>query len=58
MGEPPNAVTPNANGAPAINPGDPDMVDMRCLLIIGSSMTQVVEHPDGTRVFTPRHYPG
>ncbi|MDG3011101.1 precorrin-3B C(17)-methyltransferase [Rhodococcus sp. D2-41] len=37
---------------------DPDAVDMRCLLIIGSSMTQVVEHADGTRVFTPRHYPG
>ncbi|MCA1655501.1 MAG: precorrin-2 C(20)-methyltransferase, partial [Pseudonocardiaceae bacterium] len=35
---------------------DPSTVDMRCLLIVGSSRTRVVERPDGTRrVFTPRH---
>ncbi|MFI6484751.1 precorrin-3B C(17)-methyltransferase [Nonomuraea sp. NPDC050663] len=33
---------------------DPDQVDMRCLLIIGSSTTRVT--PQGT-VFTPRRYP-
>jgi precorrin-2 C20-methyltransferase/precorrin-3B C17-methyltransferase len=37
---------------------DTDAIDMRCLLIIGSSQTQVVERPDGTRrVYTPRRYP-
>jgi precorrin-2 C20-methyltransferase/precorrin-3B C17-methyltransferase len=37
---------------------DPATVDMRCLLIVGSSRTRVTELPDGTRrVFTPRHYP-
>jgi precorrin-2 C20-methyltransferase/precorrin-3B C17-methyltransferase len=37
---------------------DTATVDMRCLLIVGSSRTRVVERPDGTRrVFTPRHYP-
>ena len=37
---------------------DPSTVDMRCLLIVGSSQTRVVDRPDGTRsVFTPRHYP-
>jgi precorrin-2 C20-methyltransferase/precorrin-3B C17-methyltransferase len=36
---------------------DPSLVDMRCLLIIGSSQTQIVEGPAGTRVFTPRRYP-
>jgi precorrin-2 C20-methyltransferase/precorrin-3B C17-methyltransferase len=37
---------------------DPSTVDMRCLLIVGSSRTRIVERPDGTRsVFTPRHYP-
>jgi precorrin-2 C20-methyltransferase / precorrin-3B C17-methyltransferase len=37
---------------------DTSTVDMRCLLIVGSSQTQLVERPDGTRsVFTPRHYP-
>jgi precorrin-2 C20-methyltransferase/precorrin-3B C17-methyltransferase len=37
---------------------DPAQVDMRCLLIVGSSQTQW--HPDdaGDRVFTPRRYPG
>lgn len=39
---------------------DPAQVDMRCLLIVGSSQTQW--HPadsDGApdRVFTPRYYP-
>jgi precorrin-2 C20-methyltransferase / precorrin-3B C17-methyltransferase len=33
---------------------DPADVDMRCLLIIGSSQTQWYDD----RVFTPRHYPG
>ncbi|HEU5470558.1 MAG TPA: precorrin-3B C(17)-methyltransferase [Actinophytocola sp.] len=37
---------------------DPSTVDMRCLLIVGSSRTRVVERADGSRsVFTPRHYP-
>jgi precorrin-2 C20-methyltransferase/precorrin-3B C17-methyltransferase len=36
---------------------DPAGVDMRCLLLIGSSRTQVVERGDGgTVVFTPRRY--
>jgi precorrin-2 C20-methyltransferase / precorrin-3B C17-methyltransferase len=34
---------------------DVDAIDMRCLLIIGSSQTQVV--PSSGRVFTPRRYP-
>jgi len=37
---------------------DPDQVDMRCLLIIGSSQTQVVDRDGGQVVFTPRRYPG
>jgi precorrin-2 C20-methyltransferase/precorrin-3B C17-methyltransferase len=32
---------------------DPSTVDMRCLLIVGSSRTRVA----GESVFTPRHYP-
>lgn len=37
---------------------DPSDVDMRCLLLIGSSTTRVVEKPGGTPVvFTPRRYP-
>lgn len=37
---------------------DTSTVDMRCLLIVGSSRTKVVQRADGTRqVFTPRHYP-
>lgn len=32
-------------------------VDMRCLLIVGSSQTQWQSSDDGDRVFTPRHYP-
>ncbi len=35
---------------------DPDQVDMQCLLIVGSSQTRVVS--GGTRVITPRRYPG
>ena len=37
---------------------DPSAVDMRCLLIIGSSQTQWHSTDSGDRVFTPRHYPG
>jgi precorrin-2 C20-methyltransferase/precorrin-3B C17-methyltransferase len=37
---------------------DPASVDMRCLLIVGSSQTRASARPDGsTRVFTPRTYP-
>ncbi|MCG5433391.1 precorrin-2 C(20)-methyltransferase [Mycobacterium sp. MYCO198283] len=36
---------------------DPDAVDMRCLLIVGSSQTQWYSDADGDRVFTPRRYP-
>ncbi|OLT10478.1 ATP-binding protein [Actinomadura sp. CNU-125] len=32
-------------------------VDMRCLLLIGSSRTRVAERGGGTAVFTPRRYP-
>lgn len=35
---------------------DPSTVDMRCLLIVGSSQTQWYSDP-ADRVFTPRHYP-
>jgi precorrin-2 C20-methyltransferase/precorrin-3B C17-methyltransferase len=36
---------------------DADDVDMRCLLIVGSSQTQVTARPDGsTAVWTPRMY--
>jgi precorrin-2 C20-methyltransferase/precorrin-3B C17-methyltransferase len=38
---------------------DPAEVDMRCLLLIGSSQTRIAERGDGSRVvFTPRRYPG
>ncbi|MEU4421295.1 precorrin-2 C(20)-methyltransferase [Actinoplanes sp. NPDC024001] len=38
---------------------DPATVDMRCLLIIGSTQTRAVTRGDGTTaVYTPRHYPG
>jgi precorrin-2 C20-methyltransferase / precorrin-3B C17-methyltransferase len=38
---------------------DAETIDMRCLLIIGSSQTRAVTKADGTTtVFTPRHYPG
>jgi precorrin-2 C20-methyltransferase / precorrin-3B C17-methyltransferase len=36
---------------------NPDDVDMRCLLIVGSSQTQWYADDSGDRVFTPRHYP-
>ena len=36
---------------------DPQSVDMRCLLIVGSSQTRAVDGPHGPRVFTPRRYP-
>jgi precorrin-2 C20-methyltransferase / precorrin-3B C17-methyltransferase len=37
---------------------DPATIDMRCLLIIGSSQTRAVARGDGaTFVYTPRHYP-
>ncbi|TXH16040.1 MAG: precorrin-3B C(17)-methyltransferase, partial [Mycobacterium sp.] len=35
----------------------PTEIDMRCLLIIGSSQTVWHSTPDGDRVFTPRYYP-
>ena len=37
---------------------DPDLVDMRTLLIIGSSQTRISTRPDGSPVvWTPRRYP-
>lgn len=36
---------------------DPADVDMRCLLIVGSSQTQWYTDDYGDRVFTPRRYP-
>ncbi|SDK05790.1 precorrin-2 C20-methyltransferase / precorrin-3B C17-methyltransferase [Actinopolyspora mzabensis] len=36
---------------------DPEQVDMRCLLLVGSSTSRVVERSDGATVFTPRRYP-
>jgi len=35
----------------------PTEIDMRCLLIIGSSQTVWHATPEGDRVFTPRYYP-
>jgi precorrin-2 C20-methyltransferase / precorrin-3B C17-methyltransferase len=37
---------------------DIDRVDMRCLLIVGSSRSRVVTDAGRTRVITPRRYPG
>jgi precorrin-2 C20-methyltransferase/precorrin-3B C17-methyltransferase len=38
---------------------DPAQVDMRCLVIVGSSQSRVVRDGSGTaRVITPRRYPG
>ena len=37
---------------------DPAEVDMRCLLIVGSSQTQWYSATAGDTVFTPRRYPG
>ncbi|GAA4599575.1 precorrin-2 C(20)-methyltransferase [Planotetraspora phitsanulokensis] len=36
---------------------DPSAVDMRCLLLVGSSTTRVVEREGGPVVYTPRRYP-
>ena len=36
---------------------NPAEVDMRCLLIVGSSQTQWYSADSGDRVFTPRRYP-
>ncbi|GII58421.1 precorrin-3B C(17)-methyltransferase [Planotetraspora thailandica] len=36
---------------------DPETVDMRCLLLVGSSTTRVVEREGGRVVYTPRRYP-
>ncbi len=36
---------------------DPSDVDMRCLLLVGSSQTRLVERDEGSVVFTPRRYP-
>ncbi len=37
---------------------DTEAIDMRCLLIIGSSQTRTITRADGSqRVFTPRRYP-
>ncbi|MEU7550924.1 precorrin-2 C(20)-methyltransferase [Streptomyces sp. NPDC044571] len=37
---------------------EPSEVDMRTILLIGSSQTQVTQRPDGSRVtWTPRRYP-
>ncbi|MCU1602975.1 MAG: precorrin-3B C17-methyltransferase, partial [Frankiales bacterium] len=37
---------------------DPELVDMRTLVLVGSSTTRVLERPDGTKaVYTPRRYP-
>ncbi|PBJ59408.1 ATP-binding protein, partial [Mycobacterium avium subsp. hominissuis] len=35
---------------------DPAEIDMRCLLIVGSSQTQWYSDDSGDRVFTPRRY--
>jgi precorrin-2 C20-methyltransferase/precorrin-3B C17-methyltransferase len=37
---------------------DPDEVDMRCLLIVGSSQTRTLQQDGRTTVLTPRRYPG
>ncbi len=36
---------------------DPNAIDMRCLLIVGSSQTRWYSDESGDRVFTPRRYP-
>lgn len=35
---------------------DPEVVDMRTLLIVGSSRTRLVDSPAGPRAYTPRSY--
>lgn len=37
---------------------DPEVVDMRTMLIVGASSTRAYEAVDGTRVYTARHYGG
>jgi len=38
---------------------DPEQIDMRCLLIVGSSQTRLRDRADGRAVvYTPRRYPG
>lgn len=36
---------------------DPSTVDMRTLLIVGSSQTRILRRPGGDLVYTPRRYP-
>ncbi|WP_438388321.1 precorrin-2 C(20)-methyltransferase [Actinopolyspora saharensis] len=36
---------------------DPERVDMRCLLLVGSSTTRLVSRGEEVSVFTPRRYP-
>jgi precorrin-2 C20-methyltransferase/precorrin-3B C17-methyltransferase len=36
---------------------DPSTIDMRCLLLVGSSTTRAVEREGGPVVYTPRRYP-
>jgi precorrin-2 C20-methyltransferase/precorrin-3B C17-methyltransferase len=36
---------------------DPAQVDMRCLLIVGSSTTRIAAREAGPLVYTPRRYP-
>jgi precorrin-2 C20-methyltransferase/precorrin-3B C17-methyltransferase len=53
VGRPAETITTTTLGAL-----DPDTVDMRCLLIVGSSRTRTVKRADGTTaVWTPRDYP-
>jgi precorrin-2 C20-methyltransferase/precorrin-3B C17-methyltransferase len=53
VGRPAEAITVGSLGSL-----DPDAVDMRCLLIIGSSQTRLSKRGDGsTVVWTPRDYP-
>ena len=37
---------------------DPEVVDMRTMLIVGASSTRAYDGVDGVRVFTARHYGG
>lgn len=36
---------------------DPDRIDMRCLLLVGSSTTRMADRGEARAVFTPRRYP-
>jgi precorrin-2 C20-methyltransferase/precorrin-3B C17-methyltransferase len=54
VGSADESVTVTTLGALDVTP-----VDMRTLLIVGSSTTRVIEHGAGPpRVYTPRRYPG